>query len=451
VRLMWKMGEVAGGYLEYGTFSLYGTEILLLVLVVLNLVRIGGDRGDKGNKGDRGFLRYFIVLFFVVSCLSIFWATDSDLALYKFGVLLEGFLFFWLIFSSGVGRKKIAWMIVLSGGLQAGLGVWQFLAQHVAGNKWLGMATQWPMDNGVSVVGTELRRWLRAYGSLPHPNILGGWLVIGLILCVGLYESVYGTLVAKWGSQETKRGFSAMVLMLFFVVMFSGLLTTFSRGAWIAFFVSLLIYWFINLLKKDKLGSVVGAKFLIIAVLITVMFGLAFREPFLARVKGEGRLETKSIEQRKGAYREAKEVITKNWLRGAGLGNYTLYLYDADLRTIFDSAGMEGYMGLSKEGGIAEKNAWDYQPVHNVWLLVWGEIGILGVILFGLIFLFIALKALKAGKRLPAYGLVMLVIFILSLFDHYFWSFYFGVMVWWLVLGLSILSTSSRPSGKDEV
>ena len=203
-RVIYKVGELAGGFWEYGTFAVYGTELLLLVLVVLNIIEKFRNKKEEIRKKKGGMttivkpclpagrlLNCSIVLLFVVTILTVFWAGDSGLGLYKFGMLLEGFLLFWLVVSSRVSFRRMAWILVLSGVVQAGLGIWQFLGQEILGNKWLGMATQFPMDGGVSVVETSLRRWLRAYGTLPHPNILGGWLVVGLLMTLGLYEFEY--------------------------------------------------------------------------------------------------------------------------------------------------------------------------------------------------------------------------------------------------------------------
>ena len=256
-RMIYKAGELVGGFWEYGTFALYGTEVLLLALVLLNIfdlikktrkhppakaMALRAGKNTKTRSRLQKLFSCFLVFLFILICMSIFWAQDSGLALFRFGVILEGFMLFWLIVTSRASYRKLAWAIVLSGAMQAGLGIWQFLGQEVVGNKWLGMADQIPMDGGVSVVETVLRRWLRVYGSLPHPNILGGWLVIGLVLCMGLYENVYRRLSVGWGdANDTNRLDSVfvMVLLLCYIVMLFGLFCTFSRGAWIAFFIGL--------------------------------------------------------------------------------------------------------------------------------------------------------------------------------------------------------------------
>ena len=453
-RMIYKTGELAGGFWEYGTFALYGTEILLLILVVLNLIvwikKTKEQKSKKTNMFNKLF-SCFLVFLFMVACLTIFWAQDSWLVLFKFVTLLEGFMFFWLIISARVKFRKLAWAIVLSGLAQAGLGIWQFLGQEIVGNKWLGMATQIPMDGGVSVVGTVLRRWLRAYGSLPHPNILGGWLVVGLVLCVGLYEDAYRRLRVMWSEERNMKrekrkrdGFlilNIVILLCCYIVTLFGLLCTFSRGAWVAMTIAILLYCFIAFFGKYKIRRVVAVKLLIVGLLIVAVFGFTFSEPFLARVTGEGRLENKSIEERINGYKEAREILDQNWLGGVGLGNYTLYMYNRDVEQkntgSFDSS-LHSSLRISTLFR-------DYQPVHNLWLLVWAELGVFGLLFFAAITLSIINYQLSIIRKIKDNSwtlislMTLLTVIILSFFDHYFWSLYFGVMVWWMVLGLTFI------------
>ena len=429
-RLIWKMGELAGGFWEYGTFSLYGTELLLGLLVFLNIVRVIREWQGRRKTFFEKLFHCFIVSLFLVCCLSIFWAVDGDLALYKFVVLLEGFMLFWLVLTGGVRKERLLWAIVFSAVIQAGVGSWQFLNQEIVGNKWLGMASQAPWDGGVSVIETGLRRWLRAHGTLMHPNIFGGFLVIGLISCLTLYEGIYRRLSLIWAdtnkTNETNitnkfYRIKAVGLLIFFVVMLFGILTSFSRGAWVAVIIVSLFHCFIVFVRRDKIGRVVISKMLIITILVVAMFGLAFKEPFLGRIKGQGRLEAKSVEQRVAGYREGWGVVRDNWLGGVGLGNYTLCLYTNETNVT----------------NVTNREVWDYQPVHNLWLLVLAEIGIFGLLFFAAILLLTIYYSLITKGKSLIFALPLFVIIILSFFDHYFWSFYFGVMVWWMVLGIT--------------
>ncbi|MBU4332554.1 O-antigen ligase family protein [Patescibacteria group bacterium] len=438
-RWIWHEGLLNGGAWEYGTYSLYGTEILLWVLVVLRL--FGGKIQDSRFKIPKKLLYCYIaiLLFLMWSVLSVWWAEDSGLALYGWLRLFEGVLLFWLIVSTKLDYKKIAGAIVASATFQAGLGIWQFLLQETFASKWLGMALHNARDLGVSVVEVGLERWLRAYGSLSHPNMLAGWLVAGLVMCVGLYE----------GQCEKDRPsiFKIVILLYCYIVILFGLLATFSRGAWVAFFITLLLYYFITLFRKDKLRKIISFKLLVITILTVAVFGITFKAPFMARVAGQGRLETMSNTERLAGYREAWSLIKDNWFKGVGIGNYTLYLYGhtPGQREIVMSASVKGVLSEGDEARMEEKKAWDYQPVHNLWLLVWTEIGIFGLLFFAGILLSIINYQLSIIRKTRQdiwalnFFIILIVAIILSFFDHYFWSLYFGAMLWWLVLGLTFV------------
>jgi O-antigen ligase len=115
------------------------------------------------------------------------------------------------------------------------------------------------------------------------------------------------------------------------------------------------------------------------------------------------------------------------------LGNYTLAIYQKYNST------WPGYY---------------YQPVHNIYLLILAELGVFGILFFSLILILIfwpvwrRLKSwrdvltLKLEKIILFFSL--LVILFISLFDHYFWTIYFGLMIFWLVLGLNLKNADSE-------
>ncbi len=91
--------------------------------------------------------------------------------------------------------------------------------------------------------------------------------------------------------------------------------------------------------------------------------------------------------------------------------------------------------------------SWLHQPVHNIYLLIASETGLIGLVLF-LVFIFELLKQLNepsAASR-QQYRLLLLIVFCLlfiGLFDHFFWTLQQGQLIWWLVLGM-IASFSKR-------
>ncbi|MBC7812151.1 MAG: hypothetical protein H7175_13435, partial [Burkholderiales bacterium] len=97
----------------------------------------------------------------------------------------------------------------------------QVASQRDLGLRWLGEFSLGPDFPGVSVVQSGAVRWLRPYGLLPHPNILAGILVIGLLASVVWIIS----------SRQQIRWLGTLV----FLAGLWALLLTFSRGAWGSF------------------------------------------------------------------------------------------------------------------------------------------------------------------------------------------------------------------------
>ena len=212
-----------------------------------------------------------------------------------------------------------------------------------------------------------------------------------------------------------------------------------------AFVIVFLFFCFFVFLKRERIGRVVAVKFLILTILVTTIFGFMFREPFLTRITGEGRLEVKSNQERLAGYDEGWLVVKQNWLKGVGVGNYTLYLYQNTSRLHPESWVDTGGFKVSEEmlEKLREKKVWDYQPIHNLWLLVLTELGVFGLLFFvGIVFSifnfqFSIFKKTEQNNWALISFITLIAVIILSFFDHYFWSFYFGIMMWWLVLGLT--------------
>ena len=131
-----------------------------------------------------------------------------------------------------------------------------------------------------------------------------------------------------------------------------------------------------------------------------------------SRVLVTGRLENVSVEERWTGLKIASEKIISQPLATVGLGNYSNFLINK-------------YPGLS---------AWQYQPAHNLWLLLTAEAGFWSAICFALVWLLVVLGNKK--RRAVAVSLVS-ALFVLSLFDHWLISLPFGILFCFFVLSLS--------------
>lgn len=432
-RWIWHYGRLGEGSSQYLTFSLYGTEILLVVILILALVYKLLNHDWEITFLNFKILDFYILLLalLIVCAVSIFFSPDQNASWYYLLKMLEGLGLLCLIINFKFSYLNLAGALVLSGSVQGGFAIIQFFSQRVWASKWLGLAEQLPQILGVSVVETNGDRLLRAYGSLPHPNVLAGFLVISFLLLVV-------TLILA------RHQWEKILLWICAPIILGGLFFTFSKSAFLALSIAFVfVAIFIGFSKDKQALKKLGGLVLVMLVLFSFL-GIIYRGPLLTRMSGQDRLEIKSQQERTQYLNQAKDLIVNNWLTGVGLGNYTLALYNNDL---------------------SKFPSYTYQPVHNVYILVAAELGIFGFIVLILLIIeaFRRIWTYKIDEQislLKVFGLfkfsdihefyrkkyfwflgytaILIAILVLMAFDHYFWTLYFGIMLWWLGLGMFV-------------
>jgi hypothetical protein len=219
--------------------------------------------------------------------------------------------------------------------------------------------------------------YLRGYGTFPHPNIFGGWLIFNLLVGWFLFDKL------------KKKKFLPIILMFLST---SVLVLTFSRISflvclivWVGFLVKYFIKW-----KKVGHFSFVG---LVSERVLNLFTG------------GDT-----SWNDRVGLLKSSVKIIKENILTGVGLGEFVSNMGEGVPRNT------RGIMIL--------------QPVHNIFLLTISEIGLLG---FGLLttLLYFFFKGREWSLRLVV-GL--LAIFIIGMFDHYLISLPQGLGILFFIL-----------------
>jgi O-antigen ligase len=342
----------------------------------------------------------------LLASLSVLWSQDRRVPLYAS-------LQLWLVFGLFLALRDQprTWRAFALGScaalvLQVFFGFWQFAVQSTAFMAPLGL--QWPAAlqpalRGVSVVelldGTRL---LRVYGSLPHPNILGG-LVIGLLPGPTLLFMA-----------RERRDFRMPVLFGLALVL---LVLTFSRAAWIGLAVATLIVILRRqgLDRKRLLALGAAGSIGLFAALIPL------RQYILVRVTDAPVFsEQSSREMRVWLAERSLEVIRGHPWLGVGFGSYTVA-----------SAG-----GLSPQSlGVGA----DFllEPVHNVLLLAQAELGVAGTLLMLGLGVTVLLGAVRA-RRLEAVILASALagMAALAMFDHFPWTLAPGRLMVGLLLGL---------------
>lgn len=356
---------------------------------------------------------YFLAGLELFTFFSFFFAPDKCLAFYRYILFLLVLGLFYLL-REGTNLKnyedslfdktKVIYSFLTSILFQATLAIYQFLSQNSFAFKYLGLAEHNPQDLGVAVIETSTGRWLRAYGGLDHPNILGGVLAISLILAAYF-------LAKKKMLDSSKEVWESIFLFIFYFFGLFALLFTFSRSAWLSFVVGLAILLVILIRQHDRwvLGRYIALLFFSIVLAVIALF--PYQELLQTRLLAAGRLEEKSLTERQEYLIQAETALKTNWLFGVGVGNYTVVLKDREL---------------------IKKPAWDYQPVHNSFILLWAETGLFSLIFF----LGFLICLIKKDRREKFSWAIFVALIIIMLFDHWLLSLPFGLVFLFLILGL---------------
>jgi O-antigen ligase len=415
---------------QYGTIGLYGTDLLLLAtLAAWTMTRPWPSFVKKLRSLSLG--EGALIALVMWAALSVTWSPDPILSAYSaLRLALAAGVFF---LAKSVRMPVLAGAVVfaLAGAalLEAWLGIWQFLSQGSFRSVLLGMSAYEPWQAGVSVLKNESGRWLRAYGTLPHPNMLGGYLAAMLSVIVG-----YLVLKGKsWlGANESGYRLFWSAAALWSGIVTLGLILSFSRSAWLGAALALGALVSAAFLRSDangpdrseterkgwrkKVAHVLGT-----VVLSAVVFVSVLHEVVLPRFDGETVSREGSVTDRAALAAQAWELVREHPLAGVGIGNETLATTQAH----------------------PEIPVWEVQPAHNVFLLVLAEVGAVGLVLF-LAFLFgvfrsewhiFAPVAGSGGGSAFFFGLVALVPSLML--DHFLWSSHFGLLLFFLLAGLS--------------
>ncbi len=396
--------------INFNEISLYVSHLLLLaVLVVFFFYKIKRPE----SSGPISWLWWALAGLEIAVLASFFVAPDQVLAFYHYLLFLMGVGVFYLLREGTENfgyenkffdRIKIVYAFLASIFLQSLLGIYQFLSQSTIVSKYLGLAAHNPEAAGTAVIETASGRWLRVYGGMDHPNIFGGVLAITLILAAYL--------LAKKKIIRTKQeiGESIFLFIFYFVSLFA-LFFTFSRTAWIACVVGLAVLLVSLLLQKDRwvLGRYLALVFFSGVMLFIVAY--PYQSLLQVRIQGETRLEQKSLNERRDYLWQSKDLIAGHCFTGVGVGNYPLFLERAD-----------GY----------RKAVWDYQPVHNCFLLLWAECGVFSLIFFAS---FLAIMA-KKNRHAVFSGAILAALIVIMLLDHWLLSLPFGLLFLFFILGL---------------
>jgi len=384
----WAM--VLGRQVDYLSPTLYLTDVLVILLLVSWFIESSSSIKHFVSKINWRML--FVLFGFIL--LNIYVAVSRPVVIYSWIKIIEFFFLGLYIAKTKPALPNIAVVFGLSVLYSSLIAIVQFVLQRsIGGPLWfLGERTFTAQTPGIAQISLcdfsgSCRLLLRAYGTFPHPNVLGGFLAI--VLPVLLYFR---------NSLRHLKNYT-FLFRAAFVVGIIALLVTFSRTAWIVFGLGII-------LAISKRRQKVYAGFGIFAIVAVAVF-------FVSGVSGNI-FESESVVVRNALNTSAIRMWQDAPVFGVGLGNFLVALPHY----------------------LVSRQIYFLQPVHNIYLLLLSQIGIVGSI--GVISLGVltARHILRNKNNNSIFAIAFLGILLLGLTDHYLLTLQEGQLLTACVAGL---------------
>ncbi|MEI9966464.1 MAG: O-antigen ligase family protein [Candidatus Moraniibacteriota bacterium] len=354
----------------------------LLVIILFLVWLFSGLKGRSLTLPNPQIL--WPTLFFLVwLVLSSLWALQPDWAWRKSAFLFNFFLLLFPLLAvfSREGQKtryRITAALVSGATLSGIMGSLQFLSQFVFGLEktytfWTSSILPFFLGQafGASVreypsllVNVSDHTLLRASGFFPDPHLFGLYSATALFLAIWLWRS------------------SGKRFWLFFgSILLLATLLSFSRGAYLALFCGTIVLTFPALKQYFSLRRI---------FFVLLLSGLLVFSPIGNRLLSSFSQNDGSVNERLRLWEEAADHISERPLGGVGLGSYPL---------------------------LVDPQALYRTPIyaHNLYLDVWAEIGLVG--LLPLLFLFLIALRQRTSEYGEAPRAALVVFLVHSFFE----------------------------------
>ena len=365
----------------YLTIYLYGLDILLFLIWGYLMFITKKPPFSYGNIVDK----LWVILFFYIFLRGIF--TEYPLISWTYGLRFYlGISIVWYISRLQNWAKVLAFItqgFVIGMLGQSLIVIMQIILQKNLNLPLVVEPALSPLLAGISKTILNGDVFIRAYGTFPHPNILAFAALMALLI---VYTTVFTRKQASiiYGLILVSAGFIDHYLITsiqaFVIAILTGLYIRYGKNIqfprWFTQ-LSILALHSIILLTFSKLA-------LILIILLDVIYLTMLRnsqlfhmEQFQNNMRTVGRIVLRAIivgsllitliipytqivatiSKRIYYIEDALQIITNNWFWGVGLGQYVASLPDAG------------------------REFWQFEPVHNIFLLIWSEIGLMGMAL----------------------------------------------------------------------
>lgn len=377
---------VFGLRIDYLAVRIYFTD--LLIILYLLFFTFGKKPKNILNKKNT----VFVITFLFLSIVNIVFSYKKEITLFKWIKVFEMVLLFYAVCREKLVKKDvviktlcfsvltfslISFVQIIKGSTLGGL--FYFLGER-------SFDTTTP---GISLLYIFNKTLLRSYSTFSHPNSFAGYLLVSSIL-------IYFWKVSKNGNIILKK-----------ITLFVSLLTIFFCFSKSVFLSLFFIFFFLSS-KTKCLTSVTKRTFYFI-------FFLSMLMPIISAYVLENDLFLpQNVNDRFMLSRAAGKMFSLFPISGIGLNNFISFLPTIN---------------------ILKLPFWFLQPVHNIFLLILSETGLLGMFVF-----FVLIEKLIDSLKeigLKEFSIVIIAFLITGFFDHYWLTLQQNMVLLSLVLGLS--------------
>lgn len=390
--------------------------------------------------------------------------------------------------------RNLFLVTIISGLIQAIIGIAQFALQHSVGLSWLKESFINPQLPGVAkiVIGDDI--FIRAYGFMPHPNLLALYLGISLVLLTA-YPHIFRKMF------HVEHLYRRYIYRTTYATLLFGLIFSFSKAGILASLAG--IFSLLYILSKNNVprGTILDRttpklfhveQFASDPRLSNVPRGTLYSRfmfhvehvssdllNFLRRKLGGqffSKCSTWNIRILKKLFHVEHFVLLSGLILGilaySSINNQLFINQSISERlfyinTLSDLIGFRSTHGLgvgqfvwNLQNEYRSIQSWQHQPVHAVYLLIYAESGYIGLALFILFILSVLLYSMRSVPRgtfsqaktpklfhvehnidkslQTCLNIIILMLLFLSLFDHYLWDIQQGMLMFWLFVGLLV-------------
>lgn len=347
------------------------------------------------------------LLFFAYLLINIMSSSYPLLGFYGFAKILE-FTFFGIYITENIKTRNelsnITILLSVTVIAQSLLAMGQYIHQgslsgifYFVGERNFSAST--PGIANASINGELI---LRPYGTFPHPNVLAGFLLTVLVLIYAFFDT---------NKSIIKKALKILSLILGSIA----LLLTLSRIAVSLWLILTIFFLAITLFNHWKNNSQIFSIISLLIITITIVGFLTY-VPLYSRFENTN-INELAVTQRVDLFNNALTLIRGNPLFGVGLYNFIPAIFNIQKPLV---------------------SILSLQPVHNVFILITAELGIVGL-LFSFLFLIKSFYRLISFNNKYSKTLLIILtnLLIIGLFDHYLLTLQQGQLLLSLILALA--------------